>query len=465
MIRHTCSTITLTAISAVTLFSSAAPTLAQDAQTRKPNVIVIVADDLGNNDVTFQGGKGLLTPNLDALAAAGTRFSCPVCAPTRAGLLTGRYQQRFGFYENPAPGQQELFGLPVEEKTMADAMKKAGYRTGIVGKWHLGNQPQYRPLQRGFDEFYGFLGGAHRYIKLNDTTGINAIRRGDEPITESAYLTDAFNREAVAFIERNRDQPFFLYLPYNAVHTPMQTAAKYLDRVKDEPNETRRQMIAMLAAIDDGVGQIDATLRKHGIDEDTLVFFFSDNGGPPTNGTSNAPYRGYKRDTLEGGVRVPFVIRWPGKIPAGKVDDRQVIQLDVMPTALAAAGADLPSTKLDGKNLLPYLTGKETGPIHEALFWSFGERKAVREGDWKLQWSGDGPRNLYHLPTDPGEAKNVADANPEIAKRLSDRFDAWARELPKPKWVGNIETDDDEETAASRPNRRRNARPATQAAE
>lgn len=451
--------------------------LAQATQpaARRPNIIVIVADDLGYADLGVQGGKDVKTPNIDALAAAGTRFtngyvSCPVCSPTRAGLLTGRYQQRFGFYENPGPGNADVFGLPTDERTIADQLKLAGYHTGLVGKWHLGTRDEMRPPKRGFDEFFGFLGGAHKYI--NNSTpadGANAIRRGDTPVAENEYLTDALGREAVSFVERNAGAPFFLYLAFNAVHTPQQVPQAYLDRVHAEPGagEERIKMLAMLAAADDSVGKLTATLRARGLDENTLVFFHSDNGGPPTNGTSNAPLRGFKRDTLEGGIRVPFIVKWPGTIPAGKVDDRPVIQLDISATTLAVAGAPLPPKGIDGRDLLPFLTGKDAGAVHDALFWSLGERKAVRAGEWKLQWSGDGQRHLYRLPTDAGEATDVASAHPDVVKQLTARFDEWSAQLAKPRWTGNFDTDDEDEAAAGRGanlRERRAARAATRPA-
>lgn len=431
------------------------------AEARKPNVVIIVADDLGWADVgVHQQSKDVKTPNIDALAAAGVRFtngyvSGPVCSPTRAGMLTGRYQQRFGFEQNPLGPQEEIdFGLPLDEVTLPQQLKKAGYVTGMVGKWHLGTRAEMRPPKRGFDEFFGFLGGAHRYVN-NDAPAHddqNAIRRGDEPVGEKAYLTDAFTREAVSFIQRHKDQPFFLYLPYNAPHSPMQAPEKYLSRFAEVKDENRRAFLAMLSALDDGVGEIVKTLREQKLDENTLVIFFSDNGGPPGNTSLNTPFRGTKGSTFEGGVRVPFMMRWKGKLPEGKVEDRMIVQLDLFPTILAAAGAELPQgKKLDGKDLVPYLTGKEQGTVHEALFWRFGPRRGMRAGDWKLQWNGEDPAALYNLADDPGESKNLAGAKPEVVEKLMGQYKDWDAELMDPRWPGRLEGDGGAPAGASKP--------------
>ena len=422
------------------------------AQERKPNVVLIVADDLGWADVgAHRQSKDVKTPHIDALAAAGVRFtsgyvSGPVCSPTRAGLLTGRYQQRFGFEQNPrGPQEEAVFGLPLDEVTLPQSLKQAGYVTGMVGKWHLGTRDDMRPPKRGFDEFFGFLGGAHRYMD-NDEPAVkdkNAIRRGDEPVGEKEYLTDAFTREAVSFIERHKDKPFFLYLPYNAPHSPMQVPQEYLSRFPDEKDEKRRAFLAMMASMDDGIGRIMATLREQKLEEDTLVIFFSDNGGPtPGNASLNTPFRGTKGSTFEGGVRVPFMMAWKGRLPAGKVEDRMIVQLDLFPTILALAGAELPQGKpIDGKDLLPYLTGQKDGPVHEALFWRFGPRRGIRAGDWKLQWNAQQSPALYDLAQDPGESKDLASAKPEIVEKLMKQYTGWDAQLMKPRWPGRLEGD------------------------
>jgi arylsulfatase A-like enzyme len=426
---------------------------------RKPNVILIVADDLGYADLGCQQqSRDVKTPNIDSIAANGVRFtngyvSGPVCSPTRAGMLTGRYQQRFGFEWNPRGAVEEAaFGLPRDEITLPQQLKKAGYATGMFGKWHLGHQTGMLPHERGFDEFFGFAGGAHRYV--NNATpedNPNAIQRNGTPVGESEYLTDAFTREAVAFIERNHDQPFFVYLPYNAPHSPMQAPEKYLSRFPDVKDENRRAFLAMLSAVDDGVGAVLAKLRAHKLEENTLVIFISDNGGPTLgNGSLNTPLRGRKGDTLEGGVRVPFLIQWADRLPAGKVEDRMVIQLDLFPTILAAAGAESSAgVALDGKDLLPYLSGANDATIHETLYWRFGPRRGVRSGEWKLHWNGEQTPRLYNLSKDIGEANDLAAAHPDVAQRLRASWDAWDAQLMKPRWPGRLEGDGGETAGAA----------------
>lgn len=410
---------------------------------RRPNVILVVADDLGYAGIGVQGCTDIPTPNIDSIAQAGVRFtngyvSCPVCSPTRAGLMTGRYQQRFGHEFNPGPvdvaGPQ--VGLPLSERTMADWLKALGYATGLVGKWHLGWEPDFHPMKRGFDEFFGFLGGSHPYTSAGK--GRNAILRGTEPVTDMDYTTDAFAREAAAFIERHRAEPFFLYLAFNAVHTPLQATEKYLARFTAIADEKRRVHAAMLSAMDDGVGSVLAKVRELGLEEDTLIFFISDNGGPTAANTSrNDPLRGVKGQLLEGGIRVPFLAQWKGHLPASAVYENPVIALDILPTALGAAGAAVPAgAGLDGVNLLPYLTGEAQGRPHETLFWRQGEHWAVRSGDWKLVRTGRG-LELYDLGQDVGEVKNLAAAEPAKVKELQAMYKEWAAQLAEPLWRPN----------------------------
>lgn len=443
------------------------------AANRKPNILIIVGDDMGYADVGAHGCKDIPTPHLDALAAAGVRcasgyVSGPYCSPTRAGLLTGRYQTRFGHEFNPggstasarrdrsvASGAKtderrkagDASGLPVGEMTIADRLKAAGYKTGLVGKWHLGSAPQFHPQKRGFDEFFGFLGGAHGYFP--DSRPL--MLRGQERVAEKEYLTDAFGREAVAFIEKNAGHPFFLYLAFNAVHTPMHATDKRLARFKHITEPSRRTYAAMMSAMDENIGKVLESLRATGLEQDTLVFFISDNGGPTMQGTTinasrNDPLRGSKRTTLEGGVRVPFFIRWPGQVPAGQVYDEPVIQLDILPTALAAAGA-VPDrdAKLDGVDLLPYLRGQKSNAPHDALYWRWGQQMAVRRGDWKLvrydpaadDLSGRVTEaKLYNLKDDIGETLNVIGAEPEKAKKLQTAWNEWNKQNVPPLWGG-----------------------------
>ena len=427
---------------------------ATDAQTRRPNIVVIVADDMGYGDTGPYGGKDIPTPNLDALARSGVRFtdayvSGPYCSPTRAGLLTGKYPQRFGHEYNLLHGvvpSHADAGMPVTETTIADRLKAAGYNTALFGKWHLGTAPRFHPMERGFEEFFGFLQGAHGY--MSPTVGENnPLFEGRKPVAEPAYLTDVLADRSVEFIKRKRTQPFFLYLAFNAVHTPLEVTDKYLKRFTHITDERRRTYAAMLSAMDDGIGKTLAAL-----DGDTLVFFFSDNGGPTMyggpNGSTNGPLRGSKRTTWEGGVRVPFIVRWKGRLAAGTTYSRPVIQLDVLPTALAAAGVKFDAKALDGVNLLPFLSGKLSGAPHEALYWRTGGMMAIRRGDWKLlRMSEDAFTErpfvikdlaileLYNLKDDIGETKNLVSANPKKVKELADAWTRWASGLSEPAWL------------------------------
>ena len=437
---------------------AALPDPGRGADGRRPNVVLLVADDMGFADVGFQGAKDIPTPHLDALARGGVRctngyVSGPYCSPTRAGLLTGRYQQRFGHEFNPGgeAGTGKL-GMPTTETTLVERLRQAGYRTGLVGKWHLGANPEFHPQKRGFDEFFGFLGGGHTYFAADARN----ILRGTEVVTEREYLTDAFGREAVAFIDRHKDRPFFLEVAFNAVHTPMDATESRLAKFAGIEDKQRRTYAAMLSAMDDAVGAIRAKLRDADLERDTLVVFFSDNGGPTMlgttiNGSSNAPLRGSKRTTLDGGVHVPFVVSWPGKLAAGRTYDRPLIQLDVLPTALAAAGVPLdPAWHVDGVDLLPFLAGDPAAPgPHAALFWRFGRQDAVRMGDWKLVRYDDAvdtgarsrpanigttPHRLYDLAADPSESRDLAAAHPEKVRELLAAWQDWDRQLVPPLW-------------------------------
>jgi arylsulfatase A-like enzyme len=431
---------------------------ANDAAASQPNILLIVSDDHGYGDVGAYGCQDIPTPHLDSIAAAGVRFtsgyvSGPYCSPTRAGLLTGRYQQRFGHEFNP--GQRgpegEAIGLPLSQTTLADRLRAAGYVTGMVGKWHLGNEKPFHPMSRGFDEFFGFLGGAHSYVKSQPA---NPIMRGFEAVEEKEYLTDAFRREALAFIDRHAGEKWFLYLPFNAVHGPMDAAPQYADRFPDLAGG-RKTYATMLTAMDEAIGAVLAKLREHGLEENTLILFTADNGGPEgVNSSDNGPLRGAKAQTFEGGVRVPFMAQWKGQLPAGKVYDEPVMQIDFAPTALAAAevtvGAD---AAFDGVNLLPFLRDEAKGPPHEALFWRFGQQMAVRKADWKLikapgaglEGAGAALRrgiasdlagaHLYNLAEDIGETTNVAEQHPDRVAELSQAWEAWNKGNVDPLWI------------------------------
>lgn len=435
----------------VALHSTAFSTCVDAADAAKrPNVLVIVADDLGYADLGFQSGKDVPTPHIDSIAAGGARFTSGYvsglfCSPTRAGLLSARYQQRFGHETNPGPAANGK-GLPLSETTIADRFRKAGYTTGLVGKWHLGANPEYHPQRRGFDEFFGFIPGHHTYFNNEEAQ----LLRGTTKVTEPEYLTDAFGREAVSFIERHQQQPFLLYLAFNAVHTPMEANEERLSKFVSINKPQRRTYAAMLSAMDDAVGKVLKTLQEKKLDDNTLIFFISDNGGPTMQGTTingsiNAPLRGSKRTSLEGGIRVPFLIHWKGHIPAGTVYENPVIQLDIQPTALAAAGVEVkPEWKLDGVNLLPYVLKQQSGIPHETLYWRMGEQNAIRHGDWKLvQYDlnvenyptrGVSAKKLYNLISDIGEATDLAVKHPEKVKELDALWQAWNKDLVAPLW-------------------------------
>ncbi|MEQ1858691.1 MAG: sulfatase-like hydrolase/transferase [Chthoniobacteraceae bacterium] len=410
----------------------------------KPNILIIVADDLGYADIGFQGAKDVPTPHLDALAARSVRctsgyVSHPFCSPTRAGLLTGRYQQRFGHENNPAwLPESTVAGLPLSETTMPQVIASAGYKTGAVGKWHLGAHPQFHPNRRGFADYFGALGGGHIYMpgsKGGAEYNIPLDRNG-APETHTKYLTDHFGEEAAAFISRHEKQPWLLYLAFNAPHTPMQATEKYLDRVKTIADEKRRTYAAMICAMDDAIGAALAAVKAAGDEEKTLVFFISDNGGPiSVNASLNTPLNGAKGSVQEGGVRVPFLVSWPAKLPRGKDYAQPVIALDFFATAVAVSGATLPAgVKLDGVNLIPFLSGEMTGAPHKHLFWRTGggDQLAVRAGDWKWMRRQGGQPQLYNLASDIGEATDIAAKEPAKAAELEKIALAWSAELVRP---------------------------------
>jgi len=413
-----------------------------------PNIVVIVLDDLGYADLGCYGGTDIPTPHIDRLAASGVRFTAgyvaaSVCCPSRAAIMTGRYPQRFGHEFNgptrPDNGYgPEDLGLPLEERTLADALGAAGYRTMAVGKWHLGEQPHFRPMQRGFDDFFGFLAGGRTYYpNPRSVSAGTRVRCGDSPVPERrlTYTTDDFTEQALSFIERRASAPFFLYLAFNAVHTPLELRPTDLPRILSLPEGPRRAYHGMLTAVDDDVGLLLAALERIGARENTLIFLVNDNGGAESNASSNGGLRGGKSSKWEGGIRVPFIVSWPARIPAGGTFDQPVSALDIFPTCAAAAGADRPAGKpLDGVDLLPFLTGRASGPPHDILFWRRGEAAAVRAGPWKLIRSEGNPLLLFDLRDDPGETRNLATAHADVADRLLTRLVDWEQELALPRW-------------------------------
>lgn len=429
----------------------------------QPNYVVILADDLGYADVSYNGCRDIQTPHIDSIAANGVQCtsaytSYSVCGPSRAGLITGRYQQRFGFERNPQyrPDDPNM-GLPQDEHTLAEALKGAGYTSGIIGKWHLGAHPSNHPLSRGFDSFFGHLGGGHRYfpddLTIKDSYGIQSepesyrtwIMRDHEPVKTTKYLTDEFTDEAVQFIERNKEKPFFLFLSYNAPHGPLQAPEEEEKRFENIRNPKRRTYAAMVSIMDRGIGRVLSTLEALDLNENTLVFFLSDNGGPEnSNASDNGPLRGQKSDVWEGGYRVPFAMQWTGKIPAGLTYDPPISALDIFATitSLAKAAVD-PARPLDGVNLIPYLTGKDEGIPHDTIYLrKFDQQRyAVRHGDYKLVVLGDdaGPE-LYDLAKDLGETSDVYSSFPEKAGELDALRRQWDSELIDPVFLGLIHT-------------------------
>ncbi|MFM7243674.1 MAG: sulfatase-like hydrolase/transferase [Planctomycetaceae bacterium] len=423
---------------AAVIVACVVPTLALAEPARRPNVVVIVSDDAGYADFSMHGG--FPTPRIDSIAAEGVRFtdayvSGCVCSPTRAGLLTGRYQQRFGHETNIPPVPSERNGLPLTETTFADRMRAGGYRTAAIGKWHLGYTPAFHPLSRGFDEFYGFLKGSRSYVPLPTPTPLDAVMRGRDQVPESfSYLTDDLAREAADTIAAHRDHPFFLYVAFNAVHAPNQTLPADLERGRTLAPR-RAEVAAMTVALDRAVGRILDALAATGLADDTLVVFVNDNGGPP--GHDNGSLRGRKGTMWEGGIRVPCAMRWPAQLPRGHVVSEPVIALDILPTALAAAGIEYEPADLDGVDLLPFLTGATATAPHEVLHWRQGSRWAVRAGSLKLVKADDGRPELFDLAVDRGESHDLTEAQPADLERLRALHDAWSREMAAPLvWDG-----------------------------
>ena len=424
------------------------------ADATAPNVVVIFVDDLGYCDSELYGCDTVPTPNIKRIADGGVLFTdgyvtSPVCSPSRAGLLTGRYQQRFGHEFLPRTGPENEDGLPAEEVTLADALGEAGYATGMVGKWHLGSAERFHPVNRGFDEFFGMAtwgadyldptredarivrrAGANPAVAEPTNTpwpgrGNDTVMRGITPVQEDAYLTDAFTREAVEFINKHKSRPFFLYLPYNAVHGPLQVTQEYYDRFPHIEEEGNRIYAAMTSALDDGVGVVLDALEANGLEENTLVVFLSDNGAGVSEVCSNEPLRLGKQTMFEGGVRVPFAMKWPARIAKGMVYQNPISALDIFPTAVAAAGGKLPTDgTIDGVDLIPYLNGSKSGRPHDKLFWRAGPIWAARDGDWKLIYAAD-RYWLYDLSTDIGEANNLAEQRPDIVKRIEASYAQW----------------------------------------
>ncbi len=446
----------------------------------RPNIVILFADDLGYGELGCQGNPEIPTPHIDSIAEAGIRFtngyvSAPNCSPSRAGLLTGKYQTRFGYEFNPVGARNEnpQIGLPRSERTIAEILQRAGYTTGLIGKWHLGGTAEYHPRRRGFDEFFGFLHEGHFFVpppwrgvttmlrrqalpdgsqgRWEESESLvysthmgqneppydanNPILRDGQPVTEEMYLTDAFTRESLDFIDRHKDKPFFLYLSYNAVHSPLQAKNADMEPFSQIEDVHRRIFSGMLASLDNSVGAVLDKIRGAGLEQTTLIFFLSDNGGPTRELTSsNAPLRGEKSQVYEGGLRVPFLVQWKGQLPAGKTYQEPVISLDIFATALAAAGLPLPEG-IDGVNLLPYLKEEANGSPHDTLYWRQGPRTALLANPWKLLTMDGGKRwELYHLEDDISESQDLAEVEPDQLEKLKQIWERLDGEMAEPRF-------------------------------
>ena len=424
----------------------------------RPNIVLIVADDMGYGDLSCYGSKQISTPNIDSLAQSGIRcsngyVSGVVCAPSRAGLMTGRYQNRFGFEHNIVGAADyyngDQIGLPVEETTMADQLKQLGYSTACIGKWHLGNHPAMHPNSRGFDYYFGRMKGHGYFPKVDD----QAIYRQRKPVTkiEVPYTTDWYTKEAIEFIRRTPDgKPFFLYLAHDTPHTPLQAKAEDLARYQTISNKKRRTICAMQHCLDENVGKLVQYLKDAKRYQNTVVVFLSDNGGVTdrANHSINAPLRGQKATFLEGGMRVPFIISWPaGLLPNGATYNHPIISLDLLPTFLSVAqrkselndGTKLART-FDGVNLLPFLNGKRGNKRpHKDLYWRITHRgAAIRSGDWKLVRTPHLPPQLYNLASDISERNDLAASNPEQVRELMTRLAKWESSFKDtPRWLSD----------------------------
>jgi len=443
--------LSLILISAILTAVTSQPKVAEAQATGpqvQPNIVLLFADDAGYADFGFQGSRQMRTPNLDQLAESGVRLTqlyvtASVCGPSRAGMITGMYQQRFGFEENNVPGimsasgaMGEDMGLPLDIPTMGDHLQELGYRTAIFGKWHMGEADRFHPTKRGFDEFYGFRGGARSFFPypeqmIEGQSRGRLIERGFLDFNEhEGYLTDALSEEACDFIERNQEQPFFAYVSFNAVHTPLQAALEDRDEFPELEGK-RRTLAQMTLALDRACGRILDKLKELELDENTLVVFTNDNGGPSDkNASSNYPFAGVKATYLEGGIRVPGIVSWPGRLPAGGIYEHPTSTLDLLPTFIKAGGGDpLLIAELDGVNLAPFLLGERTDAPHQTLYWKHENRGTIRNGDWKMMRFPDRPAELYNMVDDPAEQNNLAAEHPEILMPTPPLGD-----FPQPPW-------------------------------
>ncbi len=407
------------------------------AAERKPNVIFILVDDMGYGDLGCYGAADIRTPNIDRLAREGVKLTDhysngPVCTPTRAAFLTGRYQQRVGLEWAIYPGQKHP-GLPTSETSVARMLKDNGYATGIFGKWHLGYKPEFGPNAHGFDEFFGILSGNIDHYSHREVNGEPDLYENTKPVERSGYSTDLITERAVSFINRHATHPFFLYVPYNSVHWPFQPPDAPGDVRTSETwhKGTRGDYARMLERIDDGVGLMLEALERHGLVRDTFVIFTDDNGGDRLS--RNSPFFHRKATLWEGGIRVPCLMRWPGQIPAGKVSSQASITMDLTATILSATVTKSPPRVLDGINLLPILKG-ETPEVERTFFWRIfrdeRKQKAVRKGDWKYIRDGD-RELLFDLKKDLSERQELYYQYQEVASELRGLLEQWEKEMDR----------------------------------
>ena len=414
-------------------------------EIKKPNIIVILTDDQGWADVGFNGATDIPTPNIDKLASEGVVFSNgyvshPYCSPSRAGLLTGRYQARFGHDCNmPYDVESDnTVGTPLSEKMISEALQEQGYRTSAIGKWHLGDHEDLWPNAHGFDHWFGFPGGGMNYWGISKNK-INTIYRNRIPVPEEelSYLTDDFTSEAIDFITNKDEKPFFIYLAYNAPHAPDHATKQYLENTKHIEYAGRSIYAAMVNGVDVNVGKIDSTLVANGMKDNTVIVFLSDNGGRAEH-ADNRPYRGHKGMLFEGGIKVPFYMTWPNGIKGGQVYNEPIISLDLFPTLLNMAGGDAAKEKqLEGKDLLPYINNEIKNKPHEIMFWRSvgGFEYAVRKGNYKLYKSAYKNKTLlFNLAKDSLERYDISDKNPKIIAELEEEYKKWDAKNLAPGW-------------------------------
>ncbi|MFD2725178.1 sulfatase-like hydrolase/transferase [Hyunsoonleella rubra] len=402
------------------------------SKSEPPNIIIILVDDAGYVDFGFMGSKDLETPNIDALAKSGVVFtdahvSATVCAPSRAGLITGKYQQRFGFEANGTGG----IGLSDDVVTMADVFKTNGYNTYALGKWHLGEDASDHPNNRGFDEFYGFLAGSRSYFPLENPSKAQMLQHNGKRVVFEGYMTDVLGDQSVNYIQESADKPFFMYLSYNAVHTPMHAKVEHLKKFKYHP---RKELASMTWSLDENIGKLIKELEDSCKRNNTLIYFLSDNGGAHNNQSFVGTLKGWKGNKFEGGHRVPFVMSWPNHLQP-KTFDGLTSSLDIFTTSLSASGIEKPKDlTLDGVNLLPFLKNEKQVNPHEVLFWRKLDESAVRRDDSKLiQLEGYGSV-LYDLNLDLGETKDISLINTNKLQELQTQYKKWEATLVAPLW-------------------------------